>query len=202
MTPDQWPARLLVVDVEGNGQQPPDLVELAAMPVLHGQLAAHSAESTLLRPPRPITALATGVHHLTNDDVANAPAWSDIAEKVQADMTGVWFAAHGAHTDYRLLQRLMPAWEPAGVIDTLRLARAVYPQAPRHGLDALITHVRLNLAAVPGQRHRAGYDAHVTALLLLEMAGHFTTWDALVAAAVPPGLPGTPPPDFEESTLW
>lgn len=36
MKPESWPARLLVIDVEGNGASPPDLVEVAALPIRHG----------------------------------------------------------------------------------------------------------------------------------------------------------------------
>ncbi|MGW3183788.1 hypothetical protein ACWDD9_31410 [Kitasatospora sp. NPDC001119] len=43
--------RVLVVDVEGNGAQPPDLVEVAATPVVAGQPVPSSARSSLIRPP-------------------------------------------------------------------------------------------------------------------------------------------------------
>ncbi|GAA1232213.1 hypothetical protein GCM10009665_23060 [Kitasatospora nipponensis] len=199
-----WP-RLFVVDVEGNGAQPPDLVEVAAFPVLNGSPVPSSARSTLLRPPNPITPFATRVHHITNQDVADAPTWEQVGPQVHADLQGAWIAAHAAHVDYGVLLRHMPHWQPAGVVDTLRLARATYPTAGKYGLDALIELTGIDLAAVPGQRHRAGFDAHATALLLLDLAGHYDTWDALIAAAVPPGMPGAPrpaTPDSEEQTLW
>ena len=40
----------VVVDVEGNGQQPPDLVELAAVPIVGGKIGEPS--SWLVRPER------------------------------------------------------------------------------------------------------------------------------------------------------
>jgi DNA polymerase III epsilon subunit-like protein len=127
-----------------------------------------------------------------------------IADKVQADLDDACIAAHNAHIDYGVLARHLPTWKPAGVLDTLRLARAVLPSLPKHGLDALITHTGIDMSGVPGQRHRAAFDAHATALLLLNLAASFATWDDLVAAAVPPRLPGvpTPAPDTEEPTLW
>ena len=51
------------------------------------------------------------------------------------------------------------------------------------------------LRAAPAQQHRATFDDYATAQLLLAMATHYDTWDQLVAAAVPPGLPGNPEPD-------
>ncbi|MDI5974057.1 3'-5' exonuclease [Streptomyces sp. SL13] len=196
-----WP-RLLVVDVEGNGQTPPDLVELAIIPVEHGRPVPEAGRATLIRPPHPITPFATRVHHITNQDVQQAPRWEQIAAAVQTDLTGCWIAAHNASVDYGVLKRHLPEWKPAGVLDTLRLARATYSDAPRHGLDALIEHTRLDLSTVQGRRHRAGYDAHATALLLLDLAAHYPTWDALTAGAVPAGMPGAPAPDHEDQTLW
>ncbi|GAB2702880.1 3'-5' exonuclease [Kitasatospora kifunensis] len=196
-----WP-RLLVVDVEGNGATPPDLVELAAIPIEHGRPVPESTRSTLVRPPHPITAFATRIHHITNQNVANAPAWEQIAQAVQTDLAGCWIAAHNASVDYNVLKRHLPAWEPTGVIDTLRLARATYTDASRFGLDVLLTHAGIDLTDVPGQRHRAGFDAHATALLLLDLASHYSTWETLLTAAVPPNMPGAPTRAPKEETLW
>ncbi|MFB6518718.1 exonuclease domain-containing protein [Streptomyces sp. NPDC056401] len=196
-----WPERFLVVDVEGNGATPPDLVEIAAIPVQAGLPVPAEAKSTLIRPPVSISYMATRVHGITNRDVESSPRWPDIADAIRADLDGAWIAAHNASVEYRVLTRHLPGWEPAGVIDTLRLSRATLPGLSGYGLDALIDHTGLNLAAVPGQRHRAGFDAHATALLLLNLAAHYPTWEALAKAAVPPGMPGHIEP-IREETLW
>ncbi|GDY58486.1 hypothetical protein SVIO_091090 [Streptomyces violaceusniger] len=49
-----WPT-LLVVDVEGNGTNPPDLVEVAALPMRDGEPDTSTAGAWLIRPPRPVT---------------------------------------------------------------------------------------------------------------------------------------------------
>ncbi|MFF4814538.1 exonuclease domain-containing protein [Kitasatospora sp. NPDC001309] len=195
-----WPP-IIVVDVEGNGAQPPDLVELAAIPVVDGSLVPSSARSTLIRPPHPITPLSVRIHGITNQDAASAPTWPQIGARVRAGLEGAWIAAHNAHVDYAVLLRHLPGWQPAGVLDTLRLARATYPKAAGYGLDALIELCGIDLSAVPGKRHRAAFDAHAAALLLIHLAGHHATWTALLTAAVPPGLPGHPQPQ-EDATLW
>ncbi|MFI7643286.1 PolC-type DNA polymerase III [Nonomuraea sp. NPDC049400] len=196
-----WP-RLFVVDVEGNGANPPDLVEFAAIPIEAGRPVPQSGCSTLIRPPRPISAFATGVHHITNHAVDGAPRWESIAQAVQEDLQGAWIAAHNARVDYNVLRRHLPDWQPAGVIDTLRLARTTYPAAPGHSLDALLAYTAIPLTGISGQRHRAAFDAHATALLLLNLAGHYPTWEALATVAIPPGMPGHAAPDHEEQTLW
>lgn len=199
---ESWP-RLLVVDVEGNGANPPDLVELAALPIVHGAPDTSTAGAWLVRPPVPVTAFATRVHRLTNAALAACPAWDEVRDDVRAMLDGAWLAAHNANVEYRVLLRHLPGWEPAGVVDTLRLARATYQDAPKYNLDALIQHVRPDLSAAPAQRHRATFDAYATALLLLDMASHYDTWNGLAAAAVPRGLPGAlESQEDSEPTLW
>ena len=56
--------RYAVADVEGNGQQPPDLVELAVLPITDGTLG--EPVSWLARPLRPITRFAARIHRITD----------------------------------------------------------------------------------------------------------------------------------------
>lgn len=201
MNVEKWPARLLVVDVEGNGATPPDLVEVAALPIRDGAPDTSTAEAWLIRPPVPVTPFAARIHKLTNDTLADCPSWEAVADQVRTMLGSAWICGHNASVEYKALTRHLPGWEPAGVLDTLRLARATYTNAPKHNLDALIEHAHLDLTAAPAHRHRATFDAYATALLVLRMADRYDTWEALVRAAVPPGLPGAPRPD-EEPTLW
>ncbi|WP_225846867.1 3'-5' exonuclease [Streptomyces sp. HPF1205] len=195
-----WPP-LLVVDVEGNGANPPDLVEVAVLPVVGGAPDVSTAGAWLIRPPRPVTPFAVQVHGLTNQVLASCPSWQEIAGQVRGKLGGAWIAAHNAHVDYRVLSAHLPGWQPAGVLDTLRLARVAWPGLASYRLDALIGHFKPDLSHVPDQRHRARYDAYATALLLVALAEHFPTWEQLAAAGVPAGLPGAPQSE-EDPTLW
>ncbi|MFJ2958893.1 exonuclease domain-containing protein [Streptomyces sp. NPDC087270] len=195
-----WPP-LLVVDVESNGRTPPDLVEVAALPIRDGRPDPATAGAWLIRPPRPVTPRAARVHGLTDDVLAGHPAWDRAAEEVRGRLGTAWIAAHNAHVDHRALSAHLPGWTPDGVIDTLRLARTTLPGLPSYTLDHLIDHLHLDLTAAPAQRHRATYDAYAAARLLLALAGRYPTWPALVAVAVPPGLPGGPGPR-QDPTLW
>jgi DNA polymerase III epsilon subunit-like protein len=195
-----WPP-LFVVDVEGNGTTPPDLVEVAALPIRDGLPDKTTAGAWLTRPNRPVTSRAAQIHGLTNDMLAGKPAWEEIADQVHDFLGTSWMCAHNAHTDYRVVKAHLPKWEPAGVLDTLRLARATLPNLPGYSLDALIGHLKPDLSQAPAQRHRATYDAYATAQLLIALSSHYDTWDQLVSAAVPPGLPGAPEPE-KDPTLW
>ncbi|MCT6775684.1 3'-5' exonuclease [Streptomyces sp. CS7] len=195
-----WPA-LFVVDVEGNGTTPPDLVEVAALPVRDGRPDKSTAGAWLTKPKRPVTPFAARVHGLTNQVLEDKPGWEEIKGSVHELLGTSWIAAHNAHVDYRVLSAHLPQWRPAGVIDTLRLAKATYPDLSKYSLDALLKHTTPDLSEAPGHRHRATFDAYATAQLLITMADRYESWDQLVAAAVPPGLPGAPEPE-QEPTLW
>ncbi|NEA53573.1 3'-5' exonuclease [Streptomyces sp. SID13666] len=198
-----WPL-LLVVDVEGNGAIQPELVEVAIIPIADGVLHPEHRREWLIRPSARIPDHIVRIHGITNESLAGKPVWPEVADDIQEALKGAWIVAHNASVEYNALTRLLPGWQPAGVIDTLRLARKTYPEAGKHGLDPLIEHLRLPVAGIPGQRHRAGYDAHATGLLLLDLAAHYDTWDELTAIAVPDNMPGrrSAPPAYQEEPLW
>ncbi|MFG0766846.1 exonuclease domain-containing protein [Pseudomonas sp. TYF_15] len=160
----QWPSEpIVIVDVEGNGHTPADLVELAIapFPVETGS----EPSSWLIKPPNPITWQAKRVHGIGNTKVKSAPTWDEIRADVEQQLIGKWFVAHNASVDYGVMKRHLPQWAPLGVIDTLKLARHVYPDAQSHSLSALLTLTGLD-SEISGELHRAGEDARVTALLL------------------------------------
>lgn len=159
---------LAVVDVEGNGQQPPDIVEIAVVPIDGGRVG--SFRSWLVRPPRPITAMVTErVHGISNADVAEAPEWAEVVQEVAGALEGRILVAHNAGVERKLLARYLPGYEPPHVLDTLVLARKYWPDLPGHGLSDLIEARGIRVTGRYGQRHRAGYDAYATAQIYLQL---------------------------------
>ena len=69
--------RLIVVDVEGNGQQPPEIVELAAVPIEDGVLGRPLREmtvaSTLLDVLRSVTELGSDLRFFPFGGSLGAP---------------------------------------------------------------------------------------------------------------------------------
>ncbi|MGH3688356.1 MAG: 3'-5' exonuclease [Pseudonocardiaceae bacterium] len=160
----------LVVDVEGNGAHPPDLVELAAVPITGGVIG--EPRSWLVRPASPITWQARKVHGITNDDVADQPTFDAIRDTVTRHLAdAVVIVGHNVHIDLDVLRRKLPGWQAHAVLDTLRVARVLLPDLPSRKLGALVDHFDLATGLPEGlQPHRATYDVLVTARLLRVLA--------------------------------
>jgi exodeoxyribonuclease X len=164
----------VVVDVEGNGQQPPDLVELAVVPIVGGVVG--EPMSWLVKPETPIKFYATKIHGLTNKDVADAPMFEDISGQVLHSLNASALVAHNAHVDVGVLSRKLGDWECPEVFDTLKLARRLVPGQDSYKLGALVETFKLAEGLPEGlSPHRATYDALVAARLFVELATRAAT---------------------------
>jgi exodeoxyribonuclease X len=158
--------RYAVVDVEGNGQQPPELVEVAVVPIVDGVIG--DAASWLVRPARPISRIATRIHGLTSQAprpsapsrVTSARPWMPMSSwRITRTSTSACCAATWAE------------WECQEVFDTLKLARRLLPGQATYKLGALLAALGLADGLPAGLApHRATYDALVTARLFVRIA--------------------------------
>jgi exodeoxyribonuclease X len=186
--------RFVVVDVEGNGQQPPELVELAVVPIVDGVVGEPA--SWLVKPEHPIKHIATTFHGLTTQDVADCPQIADISAEVLAALDAPALVAHNAHVDVGVLGRELPGWQMPEVFDTLRLARRLVPDLGSYKLGSLVERFTLAEGFTSELRpHRATYDALVTARLFVHLANMAATLET---------LRGQPPEkaDQDASTLF
>jgi DNA polymerase III epsilon subunit-like protein len=156
----------------------------------------------LIRPATPIAALVTRrVHGISNADVARCPPWSAVAGEVAMLLAGRVLVAHNASVEHRVLGAHLPGWAPSAVVDTIRLAKHVWPGRPGgYGLSALIAHADLDPGTFARDgRHRASYDVWCTWQLLWRLVeeGGFT-WDRVLAVAA---LPNARRPQEPEG-LW
>jgi exodeoxyribonuclease X len=158
-----------VVDVEGNGQRPPELVEISIVPIEGGRIGP--PKSWLVRPPRPITAMARRFHRIADEDVSGAPRIAEIASDLHAALDGAVFVAHNAGVDLGVLTRELVGFQPVQVVDTLKLARRLLPGRESYKLGALAGSLGLADGLSPDLApHRATYDAMVCARLLERLA--------------------------------
>lgn len=168
----------VVVDVEGNGQQPPDLVELAVVPIRSGVVGEPT--SWLVKPSEPIKHFATQIHGLSSKDVVDAPVFAAIADDVRDALDVEALVAHNAHVDVDVLSRKLGGWQPPEVFDTLKLARRLVSGAESYKLGRLVAGFKLAEGLPEGLTpHRATYDALVTARLFVLLASRAATLEAL-----------------------
>jgi exodeoxyribonuclease X len=161
--------RYAVVDVEGNGQQPPDLVELAFVPIVGGVIG--EPVSWLVRPETPITSFAKRIHGISNETVAEVPIFAAVRNEVLRALDADALVAHNAHVDLGVLGRKVGDWKRPEVFDTLKLARRLLPGAGNYKLGTLVDGFRLAEGLADDLTpHRATYDVLVTARLFVRLA--------------------------------
>jgi exodeoxyribonuclease X len=182
----------VVADVEGNGQQPPDLVELAIVPIVGGIVG--EPLSWLVKPAQPIKFFATKIHGLTNQDVADAPSFAEIRGQVLHALNAPALVAHNAHVDTDVLRRELGEWDEPEVFDTLKLARRLMPGLGSYKLGALVDAFKLAEGLSEDlSPHRATYDALVAARLFVLLATKAGSLEE---------LRGQPPKEVDEDVLF
>jgi DNA polymerase-3 subunit epsilon len=163
---------LVAIDLEGSGAQDRDheaILEIALVPIVDWQPDMTAAYCTLINPERSIPQRPWISPGLTDDALCAAPTIEAIEPELARRINGKYLVGHNVSVDWRLLHRRCPAITPAGLIDTLRLARKTDPEAQhslatlieRHGLTRQVHHL------APGSRpHRALWDTAGSARLL------------------------------------
>jgi len=151
-------APLAIVDVETTGAHPAwdRVTEIAVVEVNEGDVV--SEWSTLVNPGTTIPPAIQALTGITNEMVADAPAFGDLAPEIYERLEGRVFVAHNARFDYGFLRH---EFERTGLrfqartLCTVKLSRRLYPDYRRHGLDNLIERHGIRCNA----RHRALGDA-------------------------------------------
>jgi len=151
--------------------------------------------STLVNPGRTIPPAIQSLTGITDEMVALAPLFEEIAPQLYARLEGKLLVAHNARFDYGFLRnefRRAGLRYASRILCTVKLSRRLFPRESRHNLDALMA--RHGVACE--SRHRALGDARAVWLLVnrwqreLDPAAVTAAVEALVKApAVPAGLP-------------
>jgi DNA polymerase III epsilon subunit-like protein len=190
-------APFAVLDLEGNGHQPPDLVELGIIQLDDG--VAGALTTWLVQPEQPISERVARFHGINNADVAMSPSFDEIKADVASMLHGRYLVAHNASIDWDVLHRKLPTLEPPGVIDTLRLARALYPECSSYKLTELLNTlgIREVLSSTGGTPHRAGYDTSAALQLFLHLVDHSPHGPLLFRELLSLGEVRSPLPDSQ-----
>ena len=116
--------------------------------------------SSLVNPQTHIPGFIQSLTGISDEMVADAPTFAQLADEVLTRLHGRLFVAHNARFDYGFLKcefKRLGLDFKAPVLCTVKLSRKLYPQYSKHSLDALIDRHRLHMPA----RHRALADASV-----------------------------------------
>ncbi|HJZ48208.1 MAG TPA: exonuclease domain-containing protein [Roseiflexaceae bacterium] len=169
---------LAFLDFETTGLAPrrgDRVCEVALQRVVGG--VVETSFETLVNPLRPLSERSFAVNRITPEQLAGAPTFSTIAESIRAALSGAAIVAHNAPFDLEFLYaELALAGQPplrAPAIDTLAIARRLFPRRPSHSLAALATAL-----GSPPPSHRAMDD-----VLVLRVV-----FDHLVAQLAPLGI--------------
>jgi DNA polymerase-3 subunit epsilon len=160
--------RYAIVDIETTGGlvKRDKITEIAI--VLHDGEKVIDQYQTLINPERSIPSFITDMTGITNDMVADAPLFCEVAKEIVLKTEGAVFVAHNARFDYGFLReefsRLGYAYTRKQLC-TVRLSRKLLPELRSHSLDSLIRHFKVKI----NHRHRALDDALATAEIFKKM---------------------------------
>jgi len=163
--------RYWVIDVEGSGATPPEIVELAMLEITDLKLTENKRH-WLVRPKRPIEPSATRIHGLTDDDVIDAPSIEDLADDFLQWLDDTPIIGHNVRIELEIISRSIPDWSPRVAIDTLKLARTLRPGLASYGLEKLgvaLGHSDEAAKRSESRHHSALYDATLTGLIFIDL---------------------------------
>lgn len=152
---------LAIVDIETTGSSAiyGRIIEIAVIRVEDGKIKRQF--QSLINPQRFIPYSIEQLTGITNDDVANAPLFEDIARDVFRLLDGAIFVAHNARFDYGFVKnefRRLGKTFNARCLCTVKLSRRLYPEYRNHDLSNVIDRFGISC----NDRHRAMGDAQAT----------------------------------------
>ncbi len=158
----------VVVDVEttGGNAQWNRVTEIGAVRVRNGKIIEEW--SSLINPQRRIPGNIVSLTGITDDMVADAPLFADIADGFREFLDGAVFVAHRAKFDYSFIKG---EYERIGeelrcpTLCTVVESRRHFPGLPSYSLANLSAHFEISLES----HHRALCDARATAEILLKI---------------------------------
>ncbi len=154
-----------IIDIEttGGNHQRDKITEIAVY--VHDGSRVIDEFTTLINPERSIPYYITQMTGITDDMVAKAPRFFEVARKIVELTEGRVFVAHNAPFDYRFIQsefkQLGYEFERE-TICTVRLSRKLIPGKSSYSLGNLCNDLGIRIT----DRHRAAGDALATVKLL------------------------------------
>ncbi|MFB2120015.1 exonuclease domain-containing protein [Parapedobacter sp. 2B3] len=166
------PSQYAIVDIETTGGYAAGsgITEVAIL--IHDGQRVVDRYTTLVNPHRPIPLSIQAMTGITDELVADSPAFDKLAPRIHRLLADRIFVAHNVNFDYSFVKYHLAA---AGYhldvprLCTVRMSRKLRPGLPSYSLGRLCDALGIPIT----NRHRAGGDAEATALLF----GSLVQWD-------------------------
>jgi exodeoxyribonuclease X len=194
--PPPQPSIIRVIDLETTGQAPPahGVCEIGWQDVALGadgrwELLGEGG-SQLVNPGRLMSPITTAIHHIRDEDVADAPWWQDVARPILNPWPRrIALAAHRASFEQQFCTPALT--QGADWICTWKCALRLWPDSPSFSNQVLrywrnpqgLEHAR----GLPA--HRAFPDAYVTAFHLRDMLNEASVAQLIEWSSTPGLLP-------------
>ena len=150
-----------IIDIETTGGSPRhERITEIAIYIFDGEKILREY-TTLVNPDRSIPYFITGLTGITNEMVADAPMFFEVARDIVEITEGMTFVAHNARFDYSFIRQ---EFKNLGynfnrkVLDTVSLARKLLPGHKSYSLGKLCNDLDIKING----RHRAAGDALAT----------------------------------------
>lgn len=187
----------VIVDVETTGCNPvrDRIIEIAVI-----RSGGRGVFSTLVNPGRSVPPFIAGLTGITDEALADAPMFGDVAPGIAELLEGEVFVAHNASFDYAFVRNELKRSGisfSAPMLCTVRLSRKLYPVHRKHSLESIIERHAIDVAG----RHRALDDARAVEafLAIARQEKGDASYDGALAKllkiqSLPPEGNGTRPP--------
>ncbi|MDR0898853.1 MAG: hypothetical protein LBM27_00685 [Lactobacillaceae bacterium] len=156
---------LEAIDTFSNGGR---IIQIAITMVENWKIT--DSFNTFVNPQMKVPQRITDLTDITDDDVKNAPLFSEIAHRIRAKLEDTVFVAHNVNFDFNYLNgELAKAGLPRlniERIDTIELTKILYPTFEKYSLAQLTQSLEIPL----NHNHFANLDALATAQLLIKLA--------------------------------
>lgn len=172
--------RQIILDTETTGLEPSEghrIIEIGCVELINRR-PSNNRYQQYVNPGREIDAGAMEVHGITNEMLADKPAFADVARDLMEFIKGAELIIHNAPFDIGFLNNeltLMANGETpmriedfCSVVDTLKLARSMHP-GQKNDLDSLCK--RYSVDNSQRTLHGALLDAEILADVYLAMTG-------------------------------
>ena len=154
-----------VVDIETTGSTPQSagITEIAI--VIHNGVEVTGKYVTLINPRHKIPPFIVNMTGISDEMVAAAPLFEEVAPQIYNLLNGRVFVAHNVSFDYSFVHYLLGRsgfqWS-APKLCTIKLSRRVFTGLEKYGLGSLTRDLGIRIEG----RHRAWGDAAATAQVL------------------------------------